>query len=406
LETVQDFLNSIYGSYDIFAYRGGRIIRGKLAAMTDESLAKVKRRLDEIDWLYSIEDIDGVDYLNCTVVEKPAARRRGLHLMLFAATVITTLIAGGDFGFAQFYGIMSSVVFSLINALQTLLFGGASTAAPTAWEWLLNSWFHFGRIPGLMKDGIPFSFAVLTILFCHEMGHYVMARRNGMDVSLPFFIPVPFGFGTLGAVIRIRSPLMHRRTVLDVGAAGPLTGAVVAMIFFTIGIAGSKVLLNEPLHPGTIVFGESILTRVLTWLVHGSLPANAMLEMHPFTLAGWLGLLITAINLMPIGQLDGAHVAYGLFGRGQRRLAMAAFGMLVTFGAIGWMSSRGWLNLEHGTTYWPWLLFALFTRFLMRAEHPPVVQDDVRLNPFRKAIGLLCFAFLIVSFMPSPFMIM
>jgi len=365
LETVQDFLSSIYKSYDIFAYRGGKIIRGRLAAMTG-----------------------------------------GLHLLLFAATVITTLIAGGSFGFAEFYSMLSAVVLSLFNAVRTLLFGNVSPTAPTAYDWLLNGWYHFGRILGLMKEGLPFSCAVLTILASHEMGHYIFARRNGMDVSLPYFIPVPFGFGTLGAVIRIRSPLMHRRTVLDVGAAGPLVGAVASIVFFTIGIASSQVLYNQPLGPGTIILGDSMLTRALTWIVHGNLPANAMMSMHPFTLAGWLGLLITAINLMPIGQLDGGHVAYGLFGKGQRHLAMAAFGMLMTFGIIGWLSSRGWVNLEHGTTYWPWLIFALFTRFLMRAEHPPVVNDDVRLNPLRKAIGLLCFLFLFVSFMPSPFIIM
>lgn len=228
------------------------------------------------------------------------------------------------------------------------------------------------------------------------MGHYVMARRHGMNVTLPFFIPVPLGIGTLGAVIRIKSPLVHRRTVLDIGAAGPLTGAVVAIIFLTIGLLLSEVKPTAHLDRA-IIFGDSLLMKGMLRLLHGDLPPGQDVYLHAFAFAGWLGLLITAINLMPIGQLDGGHVAYALFGRFQRRLAAMAFGLLLTLGLYGAMHWNG-----PGQAYFPWLLCAAFMRSFMKPAHPPALDESVRLDTGRLIIGALCLALLVLCFVPAP----
>jgi len=395
LETIQDFLESTYRQYDIFNFRGGRLVRGRLRAMTDDCLTGLRLRLRQLGWLYSFEDIDGEDYLTCTVMDAPMRRRQGLHLLLFGLTVCTTLVGGGDLGFQNFYQAAYVVAASLFNAAASLVAGGA--AAENYWHWLMIAWAGLREIGSLMVRGIPFSFAVITILGSHEMGHYLMARRYGMNVTLPFFIPVPMGIGTLGAVIRIKSPLVHRRAVLDVGAAGPLTGAIVSIIFLLAGLQMSHLVAARGM-----IFGDSILTRMLTHLFFGKLPPGVDVVLHPFAFAGWLGLLITAINLMPIGQLDGGHIAYALFGRFQRSLAVMAFGMLVTLGVIGLLSSAGTLFRQGHEAYWPWLLFAVFTRSLMKPAHPPTLDDTVRLNGRRKLIGVACLVLLFVCFVPAP----
>lgn len=403
METIQDFLSSIYKEYQVFAFRGGRVVRGKLRAMTDDHLARLKDHLRNLGWLHRFEDVDNIDYLNCTVLDTPLAQRRLLHLGLFVATIFTTLLAGGDFAFGYSYAILSGIIRNLMLAAYSFV----SSDLQTPRYWLGLAGKGMLEILGMMKQGIPFSAAILTILGCHEMGHYLMARRHGMNVTLPFFIPVPLGIGTLGAVIRIKSPLVHRRAVLDVGAAGPLTGMVVSVIFLTIGLYLSKVVPNAHLR-SEFIFGDSLFTKAMIRLIHGTLPARADVVLHPFAFAGWLGMLITAINLMPIGQLDGGHVAYALFGRFQRRLATMAFGLLVTLGLIGVL---GALNASGvfspslpmaNAAFWPWLLCAAFMRSFMKPAHPPTLDETVGLNPARKIVGFLCIILLILCFVPTP----
>ena len=394
METIQDFLDSIYRRYQIFAFRGGRVIRGDLRAMTNECLRRLKSRLQALGWLHRFEDIEGTNYLNCTVLDAPPRRRLGLHFGLFAVTVFTTMLAGGDFGFGACYAIVGRVITNLILAGLSLVSEGTHPPA----YWLGSAGHDILKIPDLMVAGIPFSATILTILGCHEMGHYLMARRHGMNVTLPFFIPVPLGIGTLGAVIRIKSPLVHRRSVLDVGAAGPLAGMVVALICLTVGLCMSKVDPNAR-QSADFFFGDSLLTKGLTRLIHGKLPAGADVVLHPIAFAGWLGMLITAINLLPIGQLDGGHVAYALFGKFQRRLASMAFGMLITLGLIGLVSP--YLS-AHSRAFWPWLMCAAFMRSFMKPEHPPALDQGVRLNPGRKIAGALCMLLLILCFVPAP----
>jgi hypothetical protein len=392
LETIQDLLNSIYKEYQVVSFRGGRIVRGRIRAMTDDCLAGLRQRLSDIGWLYRFEKIDEVEYLNCTVVDNPMRHRYALHLGLFVATVVTTLLTGGGFALGESYEIIFSIFANLVLSAFSFFSGVPGQAA----EHLSSAGSGFAALLHIMRAGIPFSAAILTILGCHEMGHYVMARRHGMNVTLPFFIPVPLGIGTLGAVIRIKSPLMHRRTVLDIGAAGPLTGAVVAIIFLTIGLLLSEVKSTAHLSQA-IIFGDSLFMTGMMRLIHGDLPPGQDVYLHAFAFAGWLGLLITAINLMPIGQLDGGHVAYALFGRFQRRLAAMAFGLLLTLGLYGAMHWNG-----PGQAYFPWLLCAAFMRSFMKPAHPPALDESVRLNTGRLIIGALCLALLVLCFVPAP----
>ena len=403
METIHDFLDSIYDEYSIVTFRGGRVIRGKVKAMTADCLAGIRRRLTAFGWRHSFEVVDGVDYLTCTVIDQPVDERRLLHAALFLAAVFTTLVAGGEMadgylGFSRFYYEVSGIVHGLGLAGQSIYLHvrGISPAYPVGYG-LQQAFIRVIEIFGIMSRGIPFSFAIITILGCHEMGHYVAARLRGMNATLPFFIPIPAGIGTLGAVIRIKSPLVHRRVVLDVGAAGPLAGAVVAIIFLIIGIRLSAV---APMTNNMLALGDSFLTQALAWLFHAPVPPGQCIISHPFMFAGWIGLLVTAINLLPIGQLDGGHVAYALFGPFQRRLAAATFGMLITLGVIGLLSGFDVLDGPVGT--WPWLLFAVFVRSFMKAAHPPVVDDTIKLNAGRKAIAIICFALLVLCFVPAP----
>ncbi len=170
--------------------------------------------------------------------------------------------------------------------------------------------------PLRLLDGVPFSFTLIAILGTHEFGHYFTARYYGASVSLPFFIPAPpplFLFGTMGAVIRMRSPARDRNSLFDIAVAGPLAGLVVAIPALFLGLQWSRVAMVLPEH-GAMTFGDSLLMRLLTWMVFGPIPAGMDVFVHPVALAGWVGLFVTALNLFPVGQLDGGRIAYALVG--------------------------------------------------------------------------------------------
>ena len=395
MQTIQEFLNSIYSTYGIVTFRGGRQIRGKLNEAAKSAGEELTSRLRLLGWLFSFERIDGADYLTCTVMDRPARSRGWLHFVLFTATIFTTLIGGGDIGFSRTYLAVALMIRGIIHTGQAILAADPGLSV----DYLMNNGLGevamaLRVIAHIMYLGIPFSFTILAILGCHEMGHYVAARRHGMNVTLPFFIPVPIGIGTLGALIRIKSPLVHRRMVLDVGAAGPLAGAVVAIIALVIGISTSEIVPAS--HARGILLGDSLLTKGLVSLLRGSIPPGFDIELNSVAFAAWIGLLVTAINLLPIGQLDGGHVAYALFGRFQRRLATMAFGMLITFGVIGLVT-----NFQTGS--WPYLLVAVFSRSFMRPAHPPALDATVKLNARRKLVGVVCILLLLAAFVPTPF---
>jgi len=278
----------------------------------------------------------------------PKKSRLGLHLALLLATVVTTITAG---------------------AIQQ----GVDPFAE----------------PGLLYRGIPFSFTLLLILGAHEMGHYLVSRRHRLDVTLPFFIPappIPFIIGTFGAFIRIRSPIQDKRALLDVGCAGPLVGVAISIPVTLVGL-----LLSSTTMTGSgqemVVLGEPLLYQFLSWLVFGSLPPEANVILHPVAFAGWIGMLVTSLNLIPVGQLDGGHVSYALLPQYHRYVSLGCLGLLLVCGLVFWYG---------------WLMWAVLLAFL-GWRHPPPYYDWVPLDRRRQVLGAITILVFILTFSPVPF---
>lgn len=265
-----------------------------------------------------------------------------------------------------------------------------------------------------LAAGWVFAVPLLAILLTHELGHYVAGRIHGVDISPPHFIPLPTSFGTLGAVIRMRGRIRRRDELLDVGAAGPLAGIVVAVPILIYGIATSEVRAMEPRSVDHMVLleGHSLLYRALLWLVHGPIPEGHDIFLTSTALAGWTGLLLTLINLVPFGQLDGGHIAYALFGARQDRVSRVVLRTLPVIGvAVGLyygvpslLEKAPWTfvlrDLFAGMN---WILWAGVLVILSRvgggSRHPPT-DDDV-LSPKRRAVAWACAALFVALFMPS-----
>ena len=239
--------------------------------------------------------------------------------------------------------------------------------------------------PWLLWKGIPFSFTLLLILGAHELGHYFMSRKHHIDVTLPYFIPAPSLVGTFGAFIKMRSPIMDRRILLDVGAAGPLAGLCVTVPVLLVGLTLSEVKY-ETVEAG-FNLGSSMLFSIMNWIIHGNMPDNANIILHPVAFSGWIGLLVTSLNLLPVGQLDGGHVAYAVIGAKQGLVAKVVLVILVILGVTGWV---GWL-------VWAGILF------FMGIYHPPVIYDWIPLDTKRKIFGWLTIAVFVITFTPVPF---
>jgi membrane-associated protease RseP (regulator of RpoE activity) len=238
-----------------------------------------------------------------------------------------------------------------------------------------------------LRAGWPFSASLLAILGFHEAGHYLMSRRWGVEATLPFFIPVPppFIFGTLGAVIKMRSPVPNRDALFDIAVAGPLAGFCVAVPAVVVGLKLSTVQPHVPTEGGALLFGGSLLFNGLVHLVLGVDLVNYDVLLHPVAVAGWVGLFVTALNLLPFGQLDGGHIIYSLFGRRQGLAAGIMAAALVPLSLL-W---QGWLI---------WLALIFFVGF----HHPPVRAEGLPLSPGRWALGLMTIGIFIVTFTPVP----
>jgi membrane-associated protease RseP (regulator of RpoE activity) len=263
--------------------------------------------------------------------------------------------------------------------------------------------------------GPAFAATLMTILLCHELGHYVMGRRRGVEVSLPYFIPVPpqVTLGTLGAVIRMRKPISDRNALFDVGAAGPIAGLVVAIPLLVVGLYLSDL---EPIKPGEAIEGNSILYALIKYAVFGRwLPSGGIdVQLHPMAFAGWVGLLITMINLMPIGQLDGGHVARAALGQSHEKwsarlhVALPIFGLAVgaVMFALARDAGRGILGAlsyaQSGALPWlVWTVMLTWMRWQAGEYHPPVGETPLDPSRRRYAIAMLVIFFLIAT--PVPF---
>ncbi len=253
--------------------------------------------------------------------------------------------------------------------------------------------FFAAAHPSVLLYGLPFSLTFLGILLAHELGHFFACRYYGIRCTPPYFIPVPISIaGTLGAFIRIKSHFQHKRALFDVGVAGPLAGFMFVLPALVIGIAHSR-LIQKGAVTGGISFGEPLIFRWVGKLVLGYSPATQDMIAHPMAMAAWFGLLATCLNLFPIWQLDGGHIAYALLGSGlQRRISKYATAALILVSFVGWPFPS---YLLFGL-----LLLGLGLRF--RFYHPPTLYDAEGVGTGRLIIGILAMIVLIVSFTPVP----
>ncbi len=246
--------------------------------------------------------------------------------------------------------------------------------------------------PPALLAGLPFSLTLLAILFSHEMGHWLLARHHRVPTSLPYFIPAPpFLVGTFGAFIRMRGTPRSRQALFDIGAAGPWAGFVVALPAIMLGLAWSEVRPLEASAALGLSFGNSILFAGLTQLILGVHPDDVTILLHPVALAGWFGLFVTFLNLLPVGQLDGGHVAYALFGRSHRWIARLFMGVLLVLGIQGWDG---------------WFLWVFLLAFVIRVDHPDTADRETPLDRRRKLAAWLTVLLFVLTFMPEPLILM
>ena len=245
-------------------------------------------------------------------------------------------------------------------------------------------------IDQLLVRGLWYSGTVIAILGCHELGHYAACRYYDVDASLPYFLPMPLLMtGTLGAFIRIREPLPSKRVLFDVGIAGPIAGFIVAVPALFIGLSMSRLVPMPPPQFVAGTLGEPLLFRLAERMIFGSPPDTLTLNLHPMAFAAWFGLLATALNLFPIGQLDGGHVSYAVLGRRSTSVTVAMICVTIglSFVSVSWIM-------------WSVLMVAMLVAFGPR--HPVTPDDHVPLNCARLALAFRALAMFVVCFTPAP----
>jgi Zn-dependent protease len=241
--------------------------------------------------------------------------------------------------------------------------------------------------PASIQAGLPFAITLLSILMVHEFGHYTLSKVHGVRATLPYFIPAPPVFiGTFGAFIRMKSPPPTRRALFDVGAAGPWAGLLLAIPAVIIGLHLSQVQPAGLEQGGSLVLGDSLLFKLLTWLTLGTTANDATIVLHPIALAGWLGLFVTFLNLLPVGQLDGGHVTYAMFGRGHRWISRLFLVVIAFLGFRGW---DGWFV---------WIVLLM----IIGLDHPPTYDVVTPLDGRRRLAAWLTVAAFVLTFIPEP----
>ncbi len=239
-----------------------------------------------------------------------------------------------------------------------------------------------------MTGGPGYSIAIMLILLGHELGHYFMSRKYGIRATLPFFLPFPLSpFGTLGAVIRMEGAVSSRKALFDTGVAGPLTSLILSIPAIAIGLKFSVLVPTAQVRGGTLRLADPFLFSIIQQLVIGEIPQNVDVMLHPIGYAGWVGLFVTALNLFPVGQLDGGHIAYALFGKRSRvifLIAIAGMSFITIFYNPGW-------------------ILMLILMILFGFRHPMPLDDQTTIDGKRKVIGGIMFLVFLLSFTPSPF---
>ena len=250
---------------------------------------------------------------------------------------------------------------------------------------------HAGVVPWLNPEkiymGLPFSLTLLLILMTHELSHYYFSNRHKVPATLPYFIPAPSLIGTFGAVIKMKPPIPDRRALIDIGASGPIGGFIIAVIAVIIGLNYSSIMPLEgiPAHEMQITLGESLLFALLSKLVLNIDPNKYAVLLHPVAFAGWVGLFVTSLNLLPIGQLDGGHIIYACFGEKHTLISKGMVPVLLIMAFY----------------YKPWIVLVIFMLFI-GFRHPPVVYPWIELDRKRKAMGWICLCIFLLTFTPTP----
>jgi membrane-associated protease RseP (regulator of RpoE activity) len=286
--------------------------------------------------------------------------RWALHWTLLALTLLTTTIVG-------------------VVLAQSFQYN-----RPLDFDQYLNVFTTLQAHPLLLLDGLSFSITLMTILLAHELGHYFACRYYGIDASLPYFLPFPSPIGTLGAFIRIRSPIYTKQALFDVGIAGPLAGFVVLVPALIVGIASSKVIPGIA-ERGDLIFGVPAIERFFELIIFPR-ARSADILLHPVARAAWVGILATALNLLPIGQLDGGHILYAFTGRWHARLSRIFVVALVAIALT--------------TRVWSWLIWAALLFFF--ALRHPVIFDATKLDKTRVTLGLAALAIFLMTFTLAP----
>src|SRR5580704_14994757 len=299
--------------------------------------------------------------------ENLEARRQrkslAIAVLLFALTLISTLAVGAQY--ASSYAAGQSPDF----------------------EELFSTFAALLSHPQLLLGGVPFAFTLIGILLAHELGHFFACRYYGISASYPYFLPAPTLIGTLGAFIRIRSPIYNRKALFDVGLAGPVVGFLFAVPALAIAIFYSRVVPFSEAH-SSIVFGQPLVMRFLVGMLRpGVTPGDLLL--HPVGRAAWVGLFATALNLLPAGQLDGGHILYSVASQYHRRITIGVALLLIPLGIFYW---RGWI-------LWAVLLLAIGFR------HPPLLNRWERLDRTRLVWTAIAVVIFILCFMPMPVMV-
>ncbi len=266
--------------------------------------------------------------------------------------------------------------------------------------------------PAGLAGGLPFALTLLGILAAHEFGHYFAARYHKVAVTLPYFIPMPLGFGTLGAVIRMKEPVPDRRKLFDIGVAGPLAGLVLAVPLLFYGLATSEVLVPPPME-GAMIEGNSLLYFAAKWLVHGQVLPNPVtgmdVMMNQICFAAWIGLLVTALNLLPVGQLDGGHTVFALFGKRAQLINRIATATIALFALLGLEPVQQMLSgmpalyaIAQAVGYAGWFLWVGMIVLVIGVEHPPALDDVTRLDRRRQLVGYAVLVIFLLIFVPVP----
>lgn len=309
---------------------------------------------------------------------EPTPSNPWVNLILFLATLVSTLLVGALYGADFEVGPGEGIVDVFLRVLTT---------------------------PRLLVQGLPFAATLLGILAAHEFGHYFAARYHKVAVTLPYFIPMPLGFGTLGAVIRMKAPIPDRRKLFDIGVAGPLAGLVLAVPLLFYGLAISEVRV-PPAIQGAVLEGNSLLYYWAKIWVHGQALPNPVtgqdVLMSDIAFAAWIGLLVTALNLLPVGQLDGGHTVFTLFGRRARFINLGAMGLMLLLGLAGipeaqalvpWLTNVGWSG---------WFIWLVLITLLGGPFHPPALDDVTELDPTRRWLGYFVVLIFVLTFVPVP----